>query len=621
MTVDQQVRVTFQPYGRSVFVLPGTMVLEAAARAGLTIDTPCGGKGTCGKCRIQVTQGACPARAEDAGIFSAEEIQAGWRLACQTQICQECVIHVPESSLFASQHQILTEVQTEGQADVRPAVRKQYVELAEPTLADDASDLQRLANAIGDVHVELPLLRELPRLLRDGQFKGTAVLADHELIDLEPGDTASRCLGVAVDIGTTTVVASLLDLCTGEERAITSRMNPQVSYGDDVLSRISHASDSAKHLDEMRDVIVQALSQMIEELCREARVARQSIYEVAIAGNTTMEHLLLGIDVAQLGQVPFVPVFSNGLMIPAHSLGLPLAPRARAYVFGVIGGFVGGDTVAGVLATRLAELPGPTLMIDIGTNGEIVLASEGKLWAASTAAGPAFEGARISCGMRATRGAIEKVACDGEDLHISTIGNAEPVGLCGSGLIDLTAELLRTGLLSPEGRLLPAEDVPDSVPQRLRRRIVSGEDGDPLVLLSESAGAGRESRVTINQRDLRELQLATGAIRAGVKILLDQAGLAATDLASVLIAGGFGSFIRRSNAQRIGLLPTHISRERIHYVGNASLNGARWALVSMPARQRSEAVCRQAEHVELSQDMNFQMEFAEAMIFPTDEGA
>lgn len=612
---DQQVRVTFEPNGRAVYVLAGTKIVEAAARAGLTLDTPCGGQGTCGKCRVQITTGAPPASERDKKVFSRKELHAGWRMACQTALVAESRIHIPDSSLFASQAQILTEAQKE-RTEVLPAVRKVHVELTAPTLDDGAADLFRLEQKVGQIKADLPLLRQLPSLLRKNDFKGTAVLTDHRLIDFEPGDTSKHCYGAAFDIGTTTLVGSLLDLSDGRELAITSRLNPQVSFGDDVLSRILYGSQGPEALDELQQVIVKAVSEMIDGLCAEAKIERRWIYEITLAGNTTMEHLLAGIDVTQLGQVPFVPVYARGLMLSAAQLNIPIAPHGAAYLFPVIGGFVGGDTSAGILATKVNDLPGPVLMVDIGTNGEIVLANGGKMWAASTAAGPAFEGARISCGMRATRGAIEKVVIDAGELHLGTIGNAAPIGLCGSGLIDLVAELLRSGIISPEGRLLPPEDLPASLPESLRKRVILDEDGKSLFVLAQGEGASRENRVGLTYKDVRELQLATAAIRAGIKILLKQAGLTTADLKLVLIAGGFGSFIRRSNAQRIGLLPAELDHQKIHYVGNTSLNGARWALVSTEARKHAEDLARATLHVELSQDCNFQMEFAESMIFP-----
>jgi len=382
-----------------------------------------------------------------------------------------------------------------------------------------------------------------------------------------------------------------------------------------VLSRIVYHQSSPDGAAELRRTIISAVDELISQLCTQASIAREQIYELVFTGNTTMEHLLCGLDVKQLGQVPFTPAHGRGLVVPAVQLGLDVHRQAGAYVFPVIGGFVGGDTVACIVAARLTQAAGPTLMVDIGTNGEIVLAHDGKLWAASTAAGPAFEGARISCGMRATRGAIEKVVI-GEDVEINVIGNTEPVGLCGSGLIDLAAGLLTAGILSPMGRLLDGDDLPAGLAEALRKRIGPGQDNQGEFLI---AGGPAGQRITLTQRDVRELQLGTGAIRAGLNILLKRASLSASDLDEVLIAGGFGSFIRRSMAQRIGLLPADIPHSRIKYIGNAALNGARWALLSTKVRAEAEAVARSAQHVELSQDIEFQSEFAEAMIFPDAE--
>ena len=463
---------------------------------------------------------------------------------------------------------------------------------------------------------DLAVLRRLPEVLRKCNFEGTAVLADHRLIGFEEGDTTAECFGVAFDIGTTSLVGSLLDLRTGEELAVVSRLNPQVSYGDDVLSRIEHASASPAGREDLQKSVAAAIGEMIGELCKQAKVERSRVYEVAVAGNTTMEHLLCGIDPSAMGRVPFTPAYSQGLILPAEELGLDIAEGGAAYVFPVIGGFVGGDTSAGILAARLEEAGGPALLVDIGTNGEIVLAHGGKLLAASTAAGPAFEGARISCGMRAAPGAIEKVLFDGE-LHCSVVGGGTPTGLCGSGLIDAAAELLRTEVVTPEGRMLPPQDLPDSVPAAMRQRVLLDEKGQPRFLLHKTSGGAKKAKaVTLSSRDIRELQLATAAIRAGIAVLLRKAGLRTADLKCVLIAGGFGSFIRRSNAQRIGLLPPEMDHTRIHYIGNASLEGARWALVSVEARKRAEELARRAEHVELSQDADFLTVFADSMIFP-----
>ena len=610
---DKQVRVTFAPSGRAVFVLAGAKMLEAAGRAGLTFETPCGGAGTCGRCRVQVTGGACDPTPAEREMFSADELAGGWRLACQTPICGPTAASIPPGSLFGSGPRIVTET-TGAEAEVLPGVRKIYVELDAPTLADSEGDLTRLEREVGAFKVDLAMVRRVTRRLRKNGFKGTAVLSDHRLIDFEQGDTSEQCYGAAFDIGTTTLVGVLLDLRSGEEPAIASRMNPQVSFGDDVLSRIEHASKSPENLEELRLSIVTAVAEMIDELCGQAAVSREHVYEVAFSGNTPMSHLLCGIDVAPLGVVPFTEAYGRGLLLTAAELGIPIHHSGRAYVFPLIGGFVGGDAVAGMLATGLTDSEAPALMVDIGTNGEIVLAKGGKVWAASTAAGPAFEGARISCGMRATRGAIEKVVFDA-DLELSVIGDVEPVGICGSGLVDLAAGLLDAGIVTPEGRLLPPDELPDAVPAALRARVRVDDGARTEFVLAEVG----ERAVTVTQRDVRELQLAAGAIRAGIRILLRSAGLAPGDLERVLIAGGFGSFIRRSHAQRIGLLPGEVDHRRIHYVGNTSLCGAKWALLSTRARKRAEHLARLTEHVQLSEDADFQREFVEAMIFPAGD--
>jgi len=613
---ESQHRVTFQPQGRTVSVLNATTVLEAAAIAGLVIDTPCGGAGTCGKCRIEITQGVSDPSDADRRVFAVAELERGWRLACQTSINADMVIHVPDASLFGGDHQIVKDSTLGMPAEVLPGVRKLYVELTPPTLEDSRPDLLRLEAATGAFETGFAMLRQVPKRLKEQAYKGTAVLSDHRLIDFEQGDTSSHCFGLAVDVGTTTLVASLMDLCSGQELAVVSRMNPQVSFGDDVLSRITHASSCPHCLDELHRVLIDELARMIKALCSEAEVNSQHIYEAVFAGNTTMQHILCGVDPSQLGEIPFAPAYARGVLLPAIDAEIPINPHGMVYVFPVIGGFVGGDTVAGMLASRIDQQEGPVLMVDIGTNGEIVVAHNGKLLTASTAAGPAFEGARISCGMRGTRGAIEKATIE-TDVQLGVIGNAAPLGICGSGLIDLSAELLRVGIVSPEGRLLPPDELPAGLPEALRKRVRTSKDGGTIFTVAEAAAGAFGEPVVLTQRDIRELQLGCAAIRAGISILLEHAGLSVSDLKAVLIAGGFGSFIRRDKAQRIGLIPTEIEHQRIHFVGNMSLAGARLALLSVQARKHGEELARKTQHVELSIDGDFQTQFAEAMIFPS----
>ncbi len=610
-----QVRVTFEPQGRAVFVLPGTSILEAAARAGLVIEAPCGGSGTCGKCRVRVTLNPPRPTPEEQRVFPAAELRAGWRLACRSRVAAELVVTIPDTSLFGSGQQILAASDTGAAQQVQPAIRKQYVELPPPTLADDAADLLRLERRTGPFKADLAAIRQLSATLRARDFKGTAVLADHRLIGFEAGDTRERCYGAAFDIGTTTLAGQLLNLHDGREAGVVSRLNPQVSFGDDVLSRIRHAVAVPGGLEEMREALRRELADMIAALCAGAGIGREEVYEATFAGNTTMEHILCGLDPAQLGEIPFVPQHARGLLVPARELGLAIHPGALAYVFPLIGGFVGGDTAAGMLATRLDRQAGVTLLVDIGTNGEIVLAHDGVFLAASTAAGPAFEGARISCGMRGAQGAIEKVLFN-RDVHLEIIGNAAPAGLCGSGLIDLVAGLLDHGIVTPEGRLLPPGELPSGLSPAIARRVRLDGGGAPRFVLAEGPARGAGGELARTQRDVREGQLGGGAIRAGHTLLLRLAGLEAAALETVLIAGGFGNFIRRGSARRIGLLPEGIDPRRVRHVGNVALAGARAALLSTEARRQGEEMARRARHVELSILEGFQDAFAEAMLFP-----
>ncbi|MBI5093599.1 MAG: DUF4445 domain-containing protein [Candidatus Hydrogenedentes bacterium] len=609
-----KVAVTFQPQGKHVRVPKGTTIREASARAGIVLDYPCGGQGTCGKCRVRVVENVLPPHEKERSALRPHELDAGLRLACQSAIQESTVIEIPETSLLASTYKILADAQDENIIVTDPPVHKRYIELTKPSLEDTAPDLDRVRRAYGRFDADLDMLRSLPRRLRETNFAGTAVVSDGQLIDFEPGNTERECFAAAFDIGTTTLVGSLIDLTSGAERATTSRMNPQTSHGDDVLSRILHARDDQDGLAHLHDAVVNAVNEMIGELVTQAGTRLERVYEVTFAGNTTMQHMLLSISPNALGEVPFVSAMGPAVEAAASQFGVRIHPRGRGYVFPVIGGFVGGDTIAGMLATGLANYNTPTLFIDIGTNGEIVLINEGKLLAASCAAGPAFEGARIGHGMRAAVGAIEEVRLN-DRIDYATIGDAKPVGICGSALIDLAAELLRTGIVMSQGMLLTPDLLPSDIPEDIRRRIRPNEAGGEFVLV-DAHETQTGAPIVLTQRDIRELQLATGAIRAGIAILLRNGGVAPEALDRVLVAGAFGNYIRCENAQRMGLLPSQVDRARIQFVGNTSLTGARLVATSLRARELAEDLRRRTQHIDLACDPNFQMEFAEAMFFP-----
>ena len=589
--------VSFQPSGRRVSVLPGTSLLEAAERAGIILQTPCGGKGTCGKCRVQI---------------GGADV-----LACSFRVEEDLVVDVPDASLFGGGQQILVTDAGQVAGAHDPAVRIVPFTLERPTQEDNVDDLGRLRQALGGpLRCNLEILQRLPRLLRGQDWCGSAVVTADRILDIFPPEADVAIIGVAFDIGTTTVVGTLIDVVSGAERAVASRMNGQIRVGDDVISRIQSVREMPASGATLQSLIVATMQEILDEVVSQAGVERNAIYEIAIAGNTTMQQLFLGLDCSALGEVPFVPVFTDAIMCSACQAGFSVHPEAVLYVFPQIGGFVGGDTVAGMVATRLDRQETAVLFVDIGTNGEIALAHNGKIYVASTAAGPAFEGARIRQGMRAVPGAIEKVLIESEVvLHV--IGNAAPAGLCGTALIDTVAELLRIGMLDETGRFLDPDALPETVHPAIRARLrPDGEDWCFVLADADAAASGKP--VCLWQRDVRELQLASGAIRAGISVLLGRAGIKAEDLSSVLLAGAFGNYIRRHQARRIGLLPA-MPEERIHFVGNAASLGAKMVLLSRGARSYAEDLARLAVHVDLSRDPEFQFEFGMAMMFPGPE--
>lgn len=610
-----EVKVVFQPTGRAVYVLPGTVILEAAGRAGIILQTPCGGRGTCGKCRVKIVGDTGSVRAEKPACLSQEEFDQGYRLACQTNIDGPTVVDVPEASMFEHSQRILVGDSGE-KTEFNPVIRKVYFKLDPPSREDLRSDQTRLLDVIGvDVRMSADFTAMLPTFLRAENWCGTAVLSDHHLIGLEKGDTTRETYGIAVDAGTTTVVGTLFDLATGRELSVASRMNGQIAYGDDVISRIGRVRENAQALTMLQQAMVETLNTIIREATEQAGVSAGRVYEISVAGNSTMQQILCGFDPSALGELPFVQVFDKAQTLSAARLGITAGPDAEVYVFPQIGGFVGGDTVAGMVASRLDRWETPVLLVDIGTNGEIVLAHEGKMYATSTAAGPAFEGARIRQGMRATSGAIEKVLID-DDVLYNVIGNTRPAGICGTALIDTAAWMMRKGILDETGRILGEDELPD-LPDALRKRLVVMDDEVNFLLVPPEESAGGRP-VYLWQRDIRELQLATAAIRAGIQILLRRAGLAPKDLGAVLLAGAFGNFIRRNNARRIGLLP-QIACSQIRFIGNAASMGAKMVLLSADERKLADDMRRRTEHVDLSQDTDFLSEFSNAMLFPEDD--
>jgi len=612
-------QVKFQPDGRNVFVLRGTKLIEAAGQAGIILNTPCGGEGTCGKCRVEVLQDAPEPTEADRRHLAPEQLRRGLRLACQLVVDRDMVVSVPQETRFFEQV-VLTEGR-EHRFGLRPGVSKRYVELPPPGVSDVRSDMSRLKEALAPdaegLRADLWLVRSLPSFLRRQGFRGTVVLRNGELLCLEEGDTSGELWGVAFDVGTTTVVGALVNLSTGERAGVASRTNPQVHFGDDVVSRIRHCEVHPDGLEQLNQRIVNCLNDIILELTAGAGVDPRNVYEATAVGNTTMMHILLGIDPSPIAHAPYVASFKEALDVKAREVGLEINPNGYLHVLPNIAGFVGSDTVGVVLASGMNRADEVRLAVDIGTNGEIVVGNRDRLVACSCAAGPAFEGARIRYGMRAAEGAISKVVIN-ERIEANVIGGGRARGLCGSGLLDAVAELLRVGIIEPSGRIVAPEALPREMPRALRDAVVTC-DGQPAVVLVDGHASQLGEPVLLTQRDVRELQLAKAAVWAGIQVAASELGLEPGEVSQVLLAGAFGNFIRRSNAKRIGLLPD-VPTSRIEFIGNAAFVGARLALGSLELRRECEAISARTEYVELANRPDFQRYFAEAMMFPTDAG-
>jgi len=604
---------------RALAVAPGTTVLRAAQAAGVELEATCGGRGRCTSCRVRVVAGDVPPpTTADEVQLGHDLVREGYRLACQCRPATPLTVRVPRA-LDAEGLQILGR----GTGSARAAgvvldsgVTKQVVKVELPRAEHhQTSDLEQLlaATGLGVDAVSPAVLATLPAALRGEDGTVTVATFGGRVLAVERGDTAALKFGLAVDIGTTSVVTSLLELDSGETLATTSSLNPQAVFGGDLMSRIAYVQFDAARLRRASTRIVGLLNRHVAELCREAGVLPHWIYKVVIVGNTVMHHLLLGIDPSWVGLAPYAPVMRHPLVLAARELNLRVAPEARVCLLPLVAGFVGADAVAVALATRLDRTTGARAAVDIGTNGEVLLAVGSRLWACSAPAGPAFEGAQIRHGMRATAGAIDRVQV-GEDITVHTIGEVDALGLCGSGLVDLVAGLLDAGVIDPTG-LIQVERR-DRLPPRLAARVeLRGEERVVVVRRAGEPGAARE--ILLTQEDVRQFQLAKGAIAAGLAMLLHVAGLEAGALDELLLAGGFGNYLSIPSAMRIGLIP-RLPVERVRYVGNAAARGAELALISEPERARAAAIARAVEHVSLAAHPEFERVFVEAMNFPAD---
>jgi uncharacterized 2Fe-2S/4Fe-4S cluster protein (DUF4445 family) len=615
-------RILFQPSGQAADAPAGTPLLDAARLAGVTIEAPCGGKGACGRCLVRVTAGAVVF--DNRHRVPPDAAAEGYVLACRSRIGPgPATIEVPESTVagggkFADGDETsLVRGELLPQAwDYDPLTVKWFVDVPAPQPGDGLSDLDRLTRRIqrdwGDTPVLCPLavLRKIADALRADSGRVTATLVREpralHLIRLEPGDTTTRHVGAAVDIGTTTVAVQLVRLHDARILATRTAYNGQIPCGLDVISRINYARRPDR-LEELRTRVLTTVNDLLKQVCAGTGCAPDEICTAVLSGNTTMAHLLLGLPPEQIRLAPYTPTILEAPYLTAADVGLALHPEAWVYLSPAVGSYVGGDITAGLLGTDLAAgAEAPALFIDIGTNGELVVGNRDFLLTCACSAGPAFEGGGIECGMRAALGAIERVEVEAATgaARAWTIGGVAPRGICGSGMISLLAELLRTGWLDPAGRLDRGRASP----------AILAEGRQARYLLAEApAGGGRA--VTIGEPDIENILRAKAAIYAACALLLKQAGLGFGDLAAVFIGGGFGRFLNLDDAIGIGLLPD-LPRERFRYIGNSSLLGSYMVLISQDYRRRQQELARRMTYVDLSSDPDYMDQYTAALFFP-----
>ncbi|MFH1058036.1 MAG: ASKHA domain-containing protein [Pseudomonadota bacterium] len=599
--------IVFQPMGRRTEARPGRSLLEAASELDLGLEATCGGKGLCGRCRVRPADPA-PATPEELRLLGPA-VTEGWRLACRTELPQGGVVWVPEESL--RRHQVILTAGAELEVELDPALRQHQVSVPAPELTHIVAGRERLAAALaaqtGQAEPELPLmvLRGLPAALAaDGGRVTAALWQGRRVMEVLPG-AGAPALGLAVDLGTTTVVAYLCDLADGRVLAVKAAMNPQVALGDDVISRIAVAGQGPAALAGLGRQAVECINALAAAACAEAGLAPGRILECTLVGNTPMHHLCLGLDPSGLASAPYAPVVGAALDLPAIEPGFALHPRANLHVLPVKAGFVGADTVAVALAVAADRVSEPTLILDLGTNGEMILAAPGRMLCCSTAAGPAFEGGHIAQGMRGAPGAVDQVRLDPATLEptLSVIGGGKPLGLCGSGIISAVAALVSAGLVPPSG----GYDLDRGHP-----RLRQGPEGLEFVLAWAAETAhGRD--LSLSAKDLAEVQLAKGAVAAGVGLMLARLGLDRP--ARVLLAGAFGNYLDPAAALAIGLFPD-VGLANVRGVGNAAGGGAILALLNQGQRRRAGAIAQAMEYLELAALPEFPDAFVEGMFFP-----
>ena len=595
--------ITVMPEGKTIDYTPGTSLADLMLGAGIFVDNACGGKGICGKCKVRILEGDAGEITEtELRILKQEEVESGIRLGCLVNPEGDLKV---ESLQKEKKHDVLASGYLPD-FEFRTDITKMPVTIHKPTLDDQTPFEDQILEQTGAEGMDYTALGI--DSMKPGEY--TAVLHGGRVVGLEHGDTTGRRFGVAIDIGTTTVVCSLVDMNTGEELGHASEINAQKHFGLDVLTRITYEIEHPEDgIIKLRKAIVGSINKMVGSICERFSVSTDEIYEITVGANCTMMHMLVGVDATPIGKAPFAPVFAKAKDMRAADIGLKAAPGARLYCLPSVSAYIGADIVAGAYVCDLKHRKGNTIFIDIGTNGEIVLAANGRLMSCSCAAGPALEGMNISSGMRAAEGAIEDIHIGEDGLDLKIIGDCEPAGICGSGILTVTKELLRTGIVRKTGAFVKADKFgPDDYRSKY---ILVDEEGKRSFKMTDG-----DDPLCITMGDVRQVQLAKGAILSGFMALMKKAGIGMEDLDSVLIAGQFGAHLPADSITGTGILPFEVE-DKIEYVGNTSKTGAYMALMSSDVKREMEELAHEMDYLELGATENYERLLSECLIFPT----
>lgn len=607
------ITIRFSPAGRKVKVKAGTNLLNAAIEAGVAIRAECGGNGICGKCRVILQDEKAVGKSSEVEKkhLDAGELSSGYRLACQTFPRQDLDVLIPKETRIGDRKILVQGVEKKMKLD--PMVRKFHVRLEKPSLSDIRPDFERLleglsnSQGLDDLSIEYEILRQLPDILRDANWDVTVTVWDNnKIVAVEAGDTSERLFGLAVDVGTSKVVGHLVDLTTGKTVSTAYTENPQMPYGADIITRIAFAMEKEINREILRKAVIEGINKVMRQTRVRIKVDIDQIYQTVLAGNTAMHHLCLGIQPKHTALSPYVPAIKSSVDLPAEQLHVEMNRSGICSFLPIIAGFVGADAVADIIATSFYQLEKVSMLIDIGTNTEVFVGNFKDIVTCSCASGPAFEGARIKHGMKAETGAMESLCLNSDlDVEFKTIGNTKPKGLCGSAMIDVVAEMFKLGIVNSSGRISSDLKTP-----RLRR---TDKQMEFVIAWANETGINRD--IVITQKDVGEIQLAKAAIFAGCSVLMNARNLRLKDLDRVLVAGNFGSYINPENAKLLGLVPD-VATNRIEFVGNTAVTGAKMVLVSKETRETAERISKEIRYLELATAPEFSKELTDAMFIP-----